>query len=108
MRVRHHVADQPTGLAGIDEVVDNQEPLAGAAAEFGGGLGNALQNLKLALLVMIVAGDADGIDHAHTEFARHDRGRHQATAGDGDDCVKRPDLVEPPGQRPAIPVKLVP
>src|SRR5207247_10073653 len=33
MRVRHHVAHQPSGLAGIDEVVDDQEPVAGPAAE---------------------------------------------------------------------------
>ena len=33
MRVRHHRAHQPAGLAGVDEVVDDQKPLAGAAAE---------------------------------------------------------------------------
>src|SRR5579863_6436376 len=28
MRLRHHVAHQPPGLAGVDEIVDDQEPLA--------------------------------------------------------------------------------
>ena len=69
---------------------------------------NALQHLQVALLGVVVARDADGIDDAHAEFARHDRRRHQPAAGDRDDRMKRPDLVEPPGQRPAIPVKLVP
>src|SRR5260370_17551068 len=108
MRVRHNVADQPPGLAGIDEIVDDQQALPGAAAECGCVSRNALQHLQVALLGVIVAGDTDGIDHAYAELARDDRGRHEATAGDGDDRMKRPDLVEPPGQRPAIPVKLVP
>ena len=108
MRIRHHVADEPSGLAGIDEVVDDQQPLAGAAAEFGGIGGNALQYFQVALLGVIVARNADGIDDANAELARHDRRRHQAAAGDRDHGMKRPDFVEPPGQRPAVPVKLVP
>ena len=36
MRVRHHLAHQPPGLAGVDEIIDDQKPLAGAAAEFCG------------------------------------------------------------------------
>ena len=57
---------------------------------------------------MVVAGDTDGIDDAKAEFARDDCRRHQPAAGDRDHRMKRPDLVESPGQRPAIPVELVP
>src|SRR6202140_3246432 len=49
MRVRHHVAHQPPGLAGVDEIIDDQESLAGAAAEFRRIGGYALQNLQVAL-----------------------------------------------------------
>ena len=108
MGVRHHLAHQPAGLAGVDEVIDDQQALAGAAAEFCHFGRNALQNLQIALLGVVVTGDADGIDDANAEFARDDGRRHQPAAGDRDDGMKRPDLVEPPGQRPAIPVKLVP
>ena len=34
MGIRQHAAHQPGGLAGIDEVIDDQKALAGAAAEF--------------------------------------------------------------------------
>ena len=108
MRVRQHVAHQARGLAGVDEIVDDQEALAGAAAELCGLGRDALQDLQSALPVVIVARDADGIDHAHAEFAGDDRRRHQPAAGDRDHGVERADLVQPPGQRPAIPVKLVP
>src|SRR5665213_4009218 len=57
---------------------------------------------------MVVAGDAYSIDHANAELARDDRRRHQAATGDCDYGVKRPDLIQPPRQRAAIPVKLVP
>ena len=32
MRIGDHVAHQPCGLAGVDEIVDDQQSLAGAAA----------------------------------------------------------------------------
>src|ERR1700756_4098560 len=59
MRVGQHLAHQLAGLAGIDEVVDDQKALAGAAAELGGLLRNALEHFQVALLVVVVAGDAD-------------------------------------------------
>ena len=108
MRIRQHLAHQPSGLAGIDEVIDDQESLAGAAAEPGGVGRDAFQDLQIALLGVVVAGNADGIDGAQAQFARNDRGGHQATAGNRDDGMKRADLIQPPGQCAAIPVKLVP
>ena len=57
---------------------------------------------------MIVARNAYGIDDANAKFAGDDGRRHQPAAGNRDHGMKRPDLIEPPGQRPAIPVKLVP
>src|SRR4029078_10832956 len=103
-----HRTHQPPGLAGVDEVVDDQQPLAGAAAKFCYLGRNTLENLEVALLGMVVAGNADGIDDANAELARHDGCRHQPTAGNRDNGMKWTELVEPPGQRPAIPVKLVP
>src|SRR6202163_2510371 len=65
MRIRHHRAHQPAGLAGVDEIVDDQKSLAGAAAEFCHFGRNALESLQLALPGMVVAGNADGIDDAN-------------------------------------------
>src|SRR6267154_3516895 len=50
MRVRNHLAHQPPGLAGVDEIIDDQQSLASAAAEFRGVSRNALENLQVALL----------------------------------------------------------
>jgi hypothetical protein len=108
MCVRQQAAHELSGLAGIDEIVDDQKPLASAATEFGRFLRNPLQHLQVALLVMVIACDADRIDDSHAELARDDCRRHQPAAGDRDHRMERPDLVEPPGQRPAIPVELVP
>src|SRR5882757_8605073 len=44
MRIGEQLAHQLAGLAGIDEVVDDQKPLAGAAAELGGLLRNTLEH----------------------------------------------------------------
>src|SRR4029453_7827862 len=101
-------AYQPASLAGVDEVVDDQQPLAGAAAKLSHRIRDPLENLEIALLVVVVARHAHGIDDANTELPRNNRGRHQSAARDGDDSMERADLGEPPGQRPAIPVKLVP
>src|SRR6266702_6742674 len=108
MRIGQHLAHQLAGLAGVDEVVDDEQPLAGAAAELHRRVGNALEDLELALLVMVVARNADRIDHAHAQLACHDRSRHQTAAGDRNHRVKGANLVEPPRQSPAIPVELVP
>src|SRR4029079_16405544 len=108
MGVGHHRTHPPPRLAGIDEVVDDQQPLATTAAQFCHCRRNALKGLQVALPGMVVAGNANGIDDANAKFARNDGRRHQPTTGDRNDGMKRPHLVEPPGQRPAIPVKLIP
>ena len=47
-----------------------------------------LRTLQAALgLVVVVGGDADRLDHAQVQFARDDRRRHQAAAGDRDDAA---------------------
>ena len=70
---------------------------------------DALHHLDVALvLVVVIAGDADGLDDAHVEFARHDRRRHQPAAGDADDRLERSRFVQAPGQRTGVAVKLVP
>ena len=61
---------------------------------------------------MIVALDADCIDHADVEFARNNHGRRHAAAGDGDHGLPRAIIgalsVEPPGQCTGIAVELIP
>src|SRR5579871_6357813 len=80
MRVRNQLAHQPPGLAGIDEVIDDQESLAGALAELGDIRRDALEHFQVALLGVIVTCDADGIDDANAKFARDDGRRHQTAA----------------------------
>src|SRR6185312_846178 len=52
--------------------------------------------------------DRHAIDGADVELSRHDRRRHEAAASYGDAGLERPLAVEPPGQRPAVAVELVP
>src|SRR5258705_1241732 len=54
MRIHDHVAHQPPGLAAVAKLVDDQQSLASAAAEFRGVSRNALENLQVALLGWIV------------------------------------------------------
>ena len=51
MRVGHHRTHQPPGLAGVDEIVDDQQPLAAAAAEFCHFGRNALETFRSPCLV---------------------------------------------------------
>ena len=46
--------------------------------------------------------------HAHTEFARHDRRRHQPAASDRDDGFPMALAGQTPGERPGIAMKLIP
>ena len=55
-----------------------------------------------------IARDAEGFDHPHIQFARHDRRRHQTAAGDADDRRERPGLGQPPGERARIAMELIP
>ena len=102
------LAHDARGLAGVDEVVDDQHALA-LAAHRATSAPTPLSTVELALVrVVVIAGDADRLDQADVEFARDDRRRHQAAAGDADDRLERPRLVQPPGQRARVAVELVP
>jgi len=65
--------------------------------------------MHIALHLIVIAGDADGLDGLDFQLARDDAGGDQAAAGDGDDAI--PVIAffdQTPGQRLAIAVELVP
>ena len=59
-------------------------------------------------LIVVIGGDADGLDHPDLELARDDRRGHETAAGDGDDGVERAGRGEAPGERARVAVELVP
>ncbi len=70
MRVRQHRAHDRSGAAGIDKIVDDQDALALPASGFGHRVADRLQNRRVALvLVIVIGGDADGLDDADFKFA---------------------------------------
>jgi hypothetical protein len=82
MRLRQDVAHDLRGLAGVDEVVDDEHaaPVPSRRALH---RRDVLQHAELALvLVVVIARDADGLDQADAELARDDRGRHEPAARD--------------------------
>src|ERR1700704_5547316 len=108
MRLRQELAYDLGGLAGVDEIIDDQHALAPTAADADDVARNVLEHLELALAGVIVARHADRLDQADVEFARDDRGRDQAAAGHADDRLERAGAGEPPDQRPCVAVELVP
>jgi hypothetical protein len=81
------------GLAGVDEIVDEEITIAVA--------GDAFEDVDRALdlgggvvFAGVVTGDADGVDEADLKFARDEGGRHETAASDGDDAFPRADGVE--------------
>src|SRR5688572_13086407 len=107
MRLGQELAHGLRGLAGVDQVVDQQVAVAGAA--------HALENLDAVLLLLsraglacAVAGDADGVDQADVELARDQRCGHQAAARHGDDALPRAFLVQELGEVARIAVQLYP
>ncbi|MNL79077.1 hypothetical protein D3C87_2056060 [compost metagenome] len=62
MRLRVHIADRFRGAAGIHQIVDHDKAFTVA---FG-----ALEHFHFALVVMVIAGDADGIHVANTQLTR--------------------------------------
>src|SRR5262249_12819392 len=103
MRLGQHVPDHARGMPGIDEIVDDEIALAIA--------GDTLEDLDLAAHAegrVVVALDADRIYEAHVEFAGHDRGRHEAAAGDRDNAAPGTEVEERPGKRALGPVEVVP
>ena len=69
----------------------------------------ALQQLDLgAALHAVVGRAADRVDQAQVELAGDDGGRHQPAAGDRDQALERPEIGQPPCQRPGVAVQFRP
>ena len=100
VRARQHLADDAGGGAGIGEIVDDQDVLTVARDRF--------QNSRRPLILMVVRGDADGVDHADVELAGDDRRRHHAAASDRHDAAPGAALGQPPGKRAGVAMKLIP
>jgi hypothetical protein len=108
MRVRQQVAHDARGLAGIDQVVDDQHALSLRVQPRHLGR-DAFDHRNVALVVVIaVAQDRYGLDHSHVEFARNDGRRHQTAARDANNCIKRSGVVQAPGESARVAVELVP
>src|SRR5262249_37664055 len=108
MRLRHHLTHQRAGLAGVDEVVDDEESLAGTAADLRGLLRNALEHLQILRPSVAIARAADSTEAANAKLARNDAGRPQPAAGNCDNGVEWSPPVQPPGPGPAIAAKPAP
>ena len=67
-----------------------------------------LEHRDVSLSLVVVAGEADGVDQPDVQLAGDDRRRHQPAAADGHDASPRPEVDQPPGQRPRGPVQLLP
>jgi hypothetical protein len=66
MRLRQDLSHHLRGLAGVDEIVDDQHALAAAAPDLDDGARHILEHLELALEDMVVARDAHGLDQPDT------------------------------------------
>lgn len=102
-----HFADGAGGVAGIDEVVDDQD-IAALLGEVEDRLADFLENLDAGLVLVVVALGGYGFDGADVQLAGDDGGWNETAAGDGDDGVKGAEASEAPGESAAIAVKLVP
>src|SRR5215470_19431215 len=67
VRLRQQIAHYLGGLAGVDEVVDDQHALAVAAADARDLVRDALDQLEVALGLVAVALHAHGLDHPDAE-----------------------------------------
>ena len=81
-----HFPDHPGSCARIDEIIDDQQLAAGLGL-LQQVLGDRLEHLDAALVLVVVTLDRDALDDADVELARHDRGRHESTTGDGNQRV---------------------
>ena len=72
-------ANGPEGISGIGQIIDDKAPAAIAA------IGRGFQDADIALRLMIVAFDADGLDGADIEVTGNQTGGNKATPGDSDD-----------------------
>ena len=102
----HHLKRSAT----VDEVIDDQNAFAVIAHQLSI---RGFQDDRFSLGLVVVGFHADRIDDADVQFPRNDAGRDHAAAGDGDDGFPsairfRAPFVQPPRQRPAVAVHLVP
>ncbi len=89
----------------VDEIVDDHPPLA-VADDLGVVI---LDDARLALFLVVIAGNADGLDEPDLQLPRHDARRYHAAARDGDDALPVLALLDqPPRQRLAVAVELIP
>ncbi len=78
MRFRIHFADRNGGTTGVNQVIDYDETFTVAFGTF--------QHFQFALVVVIVAGDAYGIDMTNTQFTRQQCARYQTTTANGNNA----------------------
>ncbi len=95
-----HVADDAAGSTCVHQVVDDHPAFAVAFDTF--------EDIGIALVLVIVGRDANGVDETDVEFAGDDMGRHEAAAGDGDDALPGGFFGESPGEGAGVAVQLVP
>ena len=95
-------AHHARGGAGVDQVVDDQEP--GPVA----GRRRRLGDLRLAALLILIGDDADALHQPQIQLPRDDRGRDQSAAADRDNAGEGPICHQPPGQGARVAMKLVP
>jgi transposase len=79
VRLGQELADDSTGLPGIDQIVDNQPALAVPLDRF--------QDLGVTPGLVVVGGNADRVDQSDVELAADDVRGHQTPAGDGDNAL---------------------
>src|SRR5688572_21163065 len=108
--LRQHLPHRLRRAPGIDQVVDQQVPLARALHAFQD-LDGALHLRRAPLIFLrtrVVAGDADGVDQADVELARDQRRRHEAAARHRDDAFPGTLAVQDFGQVARIAMQLYP
>src|SRR5690606_28925734 len=102
-----HFADDARGVAGVDEIVDDQN-LAAVPGEVEDRLADFLEDFYAALVLVVVALGGHGFHGADIEFAGDDGGGDEAAAGDGDDGIEGAEAGKTPGESAAIAMELVP
>src|SRR5690606_17849862 len=102
-----HVADDAGGIAGVHQIIDDEE-LAAIARDVEDRPADFLEHLDAAPVLVVVAFDRYRLDGADIELAGDDGGRHQPAPGDRHHGVERAQPRQAPGQRAAIAVELIP
>ena len=100
-------ADHARGVAGVDQIVDQQIAFAVVV--------DALEDLYRRAGILrtffhrfVVTGRADGIQEADFQFASDQRGRNHAATGDGDDALERTFLHQRVAEQARVAVQFGP